>query len=95
MLPDLRYALRMLMRAPAFSAVAILTLGLAIGANVGLAGAFALAHVIPSLLFRVPATDPATFLEIPLLLIFVALIAYYLPAERAARLDPTVALAKG
>ena len=65
-----------------------------IGVAVGLAGAFSLAHVISSLLFGVPATDPATFLGIPLLLIFVALIACYLPARRAARLDPTVALAQ-
>jgi putative ABC transport system permease protein len=69
----------------------ILTL---IGVAVGLAGAFALAHVISSLLFGVPATDLATFLGIPLLLIFVASIACYLPARRAARLDPTVALAQ-
>ena len=65
-----------------------------IGVAVGMAGAFGLAHVIASLLFGVPATDPATFLGIPLLLIFVALVACYLPARRAARLDPTVALAQ-
>lgn len=65
-----------------------------IGIVVGLAGAFALGHVITSLLFGVPATDPATFLAIPLLLLFVALVACYLPARRAARLDPTVALAQ-
>jgi putative ABC transport system permease protein len=65
-----------------------------IGIAVGMAGSLGLAKVIASLLFDVPATDPATFLGIPLLLIFVALIACYLPARRAARLDPTVALAQ-
>ncbi len=65
-----------------------------IGIAVGLAGSLGLAKVIASLLFDVPAIDPATFLGIPLLLIFVALIACYLPARHAARLDPTVALAQ-
>lgn len=65
-----------------------------IGVAVGMAGSFGFAKVIASLLFDVPATDLATFLGIPLLLIFVALIACYLPARRAARLDPTVALAE-
>jgi putative ABC transport system permease protein len=65
-----------------------------IGIAVGLAGSLGLAKVIASLLFNVPAIDPATFLGIPLLLIVVALIACYLPARRAARLDPTVALAE-
>ncbi|MEY2493826.1 MAG: hypothetical protein QOJ45_318 [Verrucomicrobiota bacterium] len=64
-----------------------------IGVAVGVAGALGLAKVISSLLFGVPATDPATFLGIPLLLILVALIACYLPARRAARLDPIKALA--
>ena len=65
-----------------------------IGVAVGMAGALGLAHVIASLLFGVPATDPGTFLGVSLLLIVVALIACYLPARRAARLDPTVALAQ-
>jgi putative ABC transport system permease protein len=65
-----------------------------IGVVVGLAGAFALTRVIGNLLFGVTATDPATFVAIPLLLLFVALVACYLPARRAARLDPTIALAQ-
>ena len=64
------------------------------GVAVGLAGALGLAHLISSFLFGVPATDLVTFLVVSVLLIVVALVACYLPARRAARLDPTVALAQ-
>jgi putative ABC transport system permease protein len=65
-----------------------------IGIAVGLAGAFALTRLLASLLFGVGATDPATFLWIPVLLAAVSFFACYLPARRAARLDPIKALAR-
>jgi putative ABC transport system permease protein len=65
-----------------------------IGVIAGLAGAFALTRVIANLLFGVGASDPLTFVAIALLLIAVAFIACLFPARRAARLNPTVALAK-
>ena len=65
-----------------------------IGIVVGVGGAFALTRVIANLLFGVGASDPVTFGAISLLLMIVSLIACYLPARRAARLNPTVALAE-
>ena len=62
------------------------------GAVAGLALAFFMARGISALLFGVHALDPATFLGVPLLLIGVALVACYIPARRATRVDPIVAL---
>jgi len=63
-----------------------------IGTAAGLAGAIALTRFIKTLLFDVSATDPATFASIALLLVVVALIASYIPARRATKVDPMVAL---
>jgi putative ABC transport system permease protein len=62
-----------------------------IGTGIGLVAAFVLTRAMSSLLFNISATDPVTFFGIPLLLGFVSLVACYLPARRATRLDPIVA----
>jgi putative ABC transport system permease protein len=62
------------------------------GIGMGLAGALALTRLMSSLLFGVSPTDAATFAAVPAVLGAVALLACYLPARRAARVDPTVAL---
>ena len=62
------------------------------GIVIGLAGAWALTRVLTTLLYDVKPTDPLTFLAVPILLIAVAMLACWLPARQAARVDPTVAL---
>jgi predicted permease len=64
----------------------------AAGIVIGLAAALLLTRVMATLLFGVSATDPATFAAVPLLLGVIALLASYLPALRATRVDPVVAL---
>src|SRR5262245_18002868 len=63
-----------------------------IGVALGLAGALALTRVIRNLLYEVSATDPATFVVIALLLVSVAFVASFIPARRATKVDPLVAL---
>jgi putative ABC transport system permease protein len=63
-----------------------------LGILIGLAGAFVLTNFIRSLLFGVAPTDPLTFTVIPLVLATVALVACWLPARRAANVDPMEAL---
>jgi predicted permease len=62
------------------------------GIAIGIAGAIVLSRVMKSLLFEVKPTDPATFSLVTILLAIVALAACYIPARRAMRLDPMVAL---
>lgn len=64
----------------------------ALGAGLGLVGAFALTRLIASQLFAVNATDPVTFATVTLLLLAVAIGATLVPAVRATRIDPLVAL---
>jgi putative ABC transport system permease protein len=64
----------------------------AIGLGLGLVGAWVLSRVLSSQLFGVTARDPYTYVTVAPLLAGVALTATYLPARRAARLDPMLAL---
>ena len=73
----------------------ILTQGLwkgGIGVVIGLAGAWALSSSMSSLLFEVQPTEPIVYVSVSLVLIAVALLASYLPARRASRINPLVAL---
>jgi len=63
-----------------------------IGVAIGIAGSLALTRTVESLLFGVTATDPVTFGAVTLLLVAAALLASYIPARRATRVDPMVAL---
>jgi putative ABC transport system permease protein len=64
----------------------------ALGLAAGLFGALILTQFLRSMLFAVKPTDPATFIAIAALLMAVALLACYIPAHRATRVDPLVAL---
>jgi putative ABC transport system permease protein len=69
---------------------AILTSGA--GVALGLIAAFALTRLMSSLLYRVSVTDPLTFIAAPLLFVAIAALAGYLPALRATRVNPVIAL---
>jgi putative ABC transport system permease protein len=64
----------------------------AISLVIGVAGAFAATRLLNSLLFGVGASDPVTFVSIVLLVSVVAFVAAWLPARRATRVDPIIAL---
>jgi ABC-type antimicrobial peptide transport system permease subunit len=62
------------------------------GVAIGLAAAFVLTRVMSTLLFGVSPTDPVTFISISIVLVSVAVLAGYVPALRATRVDPMFAL---
>ena len=63
-----------------------------IGVAIGIAAALGLTRLINKLIYGVGATDPVTFLGVAILLVTVALLACYVPARRAMRVDPIIAL---
>src|SRR5206468_9950238 len=63
-----------------------------IGMGIGIAGAYAVTRLMASLLFGVSASDPPTFIGVAFILAASALIAAWVPADRATRVDPMVAL---
>ena len=63
-----------------------------IGVGLGLVGAFALSRVMSSLLYGVSATDASVFLLVAFAFAFIAFVANYIPARRATKVDPTIAL---
>jgi ABC-type antimicrobial peptide transport system permease subunit len=65
---------------------------IAIGVAAGVFGAIALTRTMQSMLYHTSATDPITFAGVAVLLTFIALLASYLPARRATRVDPVIAL---
>jgi putative ABC transport system permease protein len=62
------------------------------GTAVGLAGALVVSHLMAGVLYGVKPTDPVTFAGVAILLVCIALLACYIPARRAMRIDPMAAL---
>jgi putative ABC transport system permease protein len=63
-----------------------------IGIAIGLVGAFVITRILASMLVEVKPTDPLTFASVAVMFLVIAVLASFLPARRAAGLDPTTAL---
>jgi ABC-type antimicrobial peptide transport system permease subunit len=63
-----------------------------VGVVLGLAASFGLSRLLTGLLYEVRPTDPIVFVAVPLILMAVALLACYIPASRASKIDPTTML---
>jgi ABC-type antimicrobial peptide transport system permease subunit len=64
----------------------------AIGVGLGVGAAFGLTRYLKSIVFGVTVNDPTTFILVPVILTLVAVLACLIPARRAARVDPIIAL---
>lgn len=92
LIQDVRYGLRTLRKSPALTAVSVLSLAIKIGANPAIFSGGNGLRVMSRLLYGVSATDAVTFPAVTGWLALVALLAGYVPARRATRLDPLAAL---
>jgi ABC-type lipoprotein release transport system permease subunit len=91
---DIKYAFRQLRKSPIFTTIAVLSLALGVGANtaIGILAAVVVTRLMDSLLYQVKSVDPITFTMVSLLLIVITLLACYVPARRATKIDPMEAL---
>jgi putative ABC transport system permease protein len=95
MMNDLRLALRSLLRSPGFLVTAVGSLAIAIGVAIGMPVAMFSARLIGSLLYTTSPRDPLVYGSVVACIAVVSLVAAFIPARRAVRVDPIVALEAG